>query len=355
MHMRHMRRAWRGLALVLLLGALAAAPWAAGDAVQNLRDMLHKPAPEWEGVLTVGVVPSFPTVNLDGWLAAQSRAFEKQEGYVLVSLRTMTRAGVRAGAAAQTLPDVLLFGMGVFAQPDTLLTPLSGANGVRKALREAGMDGKTRYAVPVALGGYGLLANLDRLEALGWSPDWTLAETLSRAAEAGLAAACPSAPYTAPLTALRSLGAPEALSVRADRPHEKIWADFALDGDYAFYVATQREVKRMETLQARGSGVPTAFLAPEGEAYTDQVLLAGIVRPELTSAGDRDEAHRRACAEAFFAFLLGDEAQGGLGQAQLFSVTGAGPLYEEGTAMAALEAALSGEVALGPSFASLAE
>lgn len=49
-----MRRAWRGLALVLLLGALAAAPWAAGGAVQNLRDMLQKPAPEWEGVLTVG-------------------------------------------------------------------------------------------------------------------------------------------------------------------------------------------------------------------------------------------------------------------------------------------------------------
>ena len=68
-----MRRAWRGLALVLLLGALAAAPWAAGGAVQNLRDMLQKPAPEWEGVLTVGVVPSFPTVNLDGWRCAEPR------------------------------------------------------------------------------------------------------------------------------------------------------------------------------------------------------------------------------------------------------------------------------------------
>ena len=43
-----MRRAWRGLALVLLLGALAAAPWAAGGAVQNLRDMLQNPATEWE-------------------------------------------------------------------------------------------------------------------------------------------------------------------------------------------------------------------------------------------------------------------------------------------------------------------
>lgn len=348
-----MRRAWRGLALVLLLGALAAAPWAAGGAVQNLRDMLQKPAPEWEGVLTVGVVPSFPTMNLDGWLAAQSRAFEKQEGYVIVSLRTMTRAGVRAGAAAQTLPDALVFGMGVFAEPETLLTPLAEPD-VRRALQPAGRDGETRYAVPLAMGGYGLLCNADRLEALRWSEEANLAETMALAGGAGLSAACPKAPYTDPLAALRAMGAPESLSVRADLPHEKIWAEFALDGDYALYVATQREVRRMEVLQERGSGVRTAFLAPEGAVYADQVLLAGIVQPTLTSAGERDAQSRRDCAEAFFDFLLGEEAQAGLVQAQLFSVTGAGPLYEAGTPMGALEASLAGDLELAPGFASLA-
>ena len=188
----------------------------------------------------------------------------------------------------------------------------------------------------------------------GWSEAAGLAETMELAGGAGLSAACPKAPYTDPLAALRAMGAPESLSVRADLPHEKIWAEFALDGDYAFYVATQREVRRMEVLQERGSGVRTAFLAPEGAVYADQVLLAGIVQPALTSAGERDAQSRRDCAEAFFDFLLGEEAQAGLVQAQLFSVTGAGPLYEAGTPMGALEASLAGDLELAPGFASLA-
>lgn len=110
----------------------------------------------------------------------------------------------------------------------------------------------------------------------------------------------------------------------------------------------------MEVLQERGSGVRTAFLAPEGAVYADQVLLAGIVQPALTSAGERDAQSRRDCAEAFFAFLLGEEAQAGLVQAQLFSVTGAGPLYEAGTPMGALEASLAGDLELAPGFAALA-
>ena len=98
----------------------------------------------------------------------------------------------------------------------------------------------------------------------------------------------------------------------------------------------------------------TAFLAPEGAVYADQVLLAGIVQPALTSAGERDAQSRRDCAEAFFAFLLGEVAQAGLVQAQLFSATGAGPLYEAGTPMGALEASLAGDLELAPGFAALA-
>lgn len=224
---------------------------------------------------------------------------------------------------------------------------------MRGALQPAGRDGETRYAVPLAMGGYGLLCNADRLEALGWSEEANLAETMELAGGAGLSAACPKAPYTDPLAALRAMGAPESLSVRADLPHEKIWAEFALDGDYALYVATQREVRRMEVLQERGSACARPF-SRGGRGLRGQVLLAGIVQPALTSAGERDAQSRRDCAEAFFAFLLGEEAQAGLVQAQLFSVTGAGPLYEAGTPMGALEASLAGDLELAPGFASLA-
>ena len=347
-----LRRRWRGAAFLLLLLLLALAPMAAGERVQGLRDRTRRPEPEWEGVLTVGVVASFPTVNLDAYLAAQGRAFAKETGYATVYLRPVTRAGVRAGAAAQSLPDALLFGLNVFAEPQTLFQALPGEYALRDGLSEAGLWQGTRYAVPLALGGYGLLGNRELLEKAGWTGG-TAAEALALCDRAGLAVACPKAPYTDPLVALRQMGAPETAKIRGDLAHEKIWARFALDGEYALYAATQREVCRMETLRAGGSGVETVFLAPEGGAWTDQALLGAVVRSELTRAGAEESAGRAACARAFFEYLLGEEAQGALAQARLFPVVETGPLYEAGSAMADLEASLREGLRLGQSFAAL--
>ena len=84
---RLLRGGGRLIALVLLGAVLFAAPWAAETAVTDVKEKLRGPQPEWTGVLSAGIVPSFPTVNLNGWLAARSREFEKQQGCVLLTLR----------------------------------------------------------------------------------------------------------------------------------------------------------------------------------------------------------------------------------------------------------------------------
>lgn len=344
---------WAGRlgALVLMLAALAAVPWAAGETMPDLKKMLKKPQPVWEGILSVAVVPSFPTVNVNGWLEAQSRIFEKGEGNVLVSVREMTQAGVYAGAAAANLPDVLLFGAGVFDQPQALFSPMRGRVAVREELKSLGCDADgTRYAVPLALGGYGLLGNRNLLDAAGWYPEMTLEETLDLVGKKGMSIACPAMPYTQPLTALQSMGSTGGAQVRSDLAHTKIWPDFALEDRYVFYVATQREVRRMLTLQKNGSEFQSVFLAPEGDAYTDQVLLGGVVRPELTAGGEKDALYRAQWAGKLFSALLGEEAQRELAQAWLFPVTEVEGIYPQGTDMAALEASLSENLTCAPVF-----
>ena len=57
---------WRVLALGLLIAAALAAPWAARTAVVDVKQRLKPEKPAWQGVVAVGVVPSFPTVNVNG-------------------------------------------------------------------------------------------------------------------------------------------------------------------------------------------------------------------------------------------------------------------------------------------------
>lgn len=136
---RLLRGGGRLIALVLLGAVLFAAPWAAETAVTDVKEKLRGPQPEWTGVLSAGIVPSFPTVNLNGWLAARSREFEKQQGCVLLTLREMTAQGVKAAAAAQNLPDLLFFGQGVLDDPAALLLCMETEVSPRAALQNVGV------------------------------------------------------------------------------------------------------------------------------------------------------------------------------------------------------------------------
>ena len=192
---------WRVLALGLLIAAALAAPWAARTAVVDVKQRLKPEKPAWQGVVAVGVVPSFSTVNVNGWLKASFRRFEAQNSGVLVSLRELTETGVRTGAAAGTLPDALLFGMTVPLDAEQLLQPLQDNQSVCSDLQNAGVWGGKRLALPVAMGGYALLGNRKLLDAAGWSPSLNFDDTMALLAEKDMAVATPQMPYTDPLRA----------------------------------------------------------------------------------------------------------------------------------------------------------
>ena len=337
---------WRVLALGLLIAAALAAPGAARTAVVDVKQRLKPEKPAWQGVVAVGVVPSFSTVNVNGWLKASFRRFEAQNSGVLVSLRELTETGVRTGAAAGTLPDALLFGLPVPLDAEQLLQPLPECGSVRSDLQDAGVWGGERCALPVAMGGYALLGNRRLLDAAGWSPSQDFTGTMTLLAEQGMAIAAPKMPYTDPLRALAHMGDTVRVQVDGERPHGKVWPDFVIEEKYAFYVATQREIRRIQALGSAGKGFDTILLVPEGEAYTDQVLLGGVVRPELTAAGREHAEARAQRAEQLLRFLLSEEPQRDLTRAGLFPGTDSGPIYADDGQMAALEQALAAGVVL---------
>lgn len=339
---RLLRGGGRLIALVLLGAVLFAAPWAAETAITDVKEKLRGPQPEWTGVLSAGIVPSFPTVNLNGWLAARSREFEKQQGCVLLTLREMTAQGVKAAAAAQNLPDLLFFGQGVLDDPAALLLCMETEVSPRAALQNVGVQNGARYAVPLAAGAYGLLGDVAQLDAAGWTPQMDAEQTLRLCAEKKLAIACPLLLYTSPESALRAMGDVTGVSMETGKAHFKLWPDFVMERKYAFYVATQREVRRMEILQAAGKGFETVLIVPK-EPYLDQVLLGGAVKPEFT--GQRqDAAYRVQMAGRFLAHLLTEESQHQLSQAGLFPVIDGAAAYEKDSDLGKMEASLQGGV-----------
>lgn len=331
---------WRVAAFLLLMGVIWAASRTARTAVVDVKKKLKPEKTSWEGVVTVGLVPSFPTVNLDGWLQASFRSFEKQQSNVLVSLRKMTTVGVRTGAASGTLPDVLLVGLNILEEPEQLFVPLDDETCIREDLYGAGKVGQTRYALPVAMGGYALMGNRRLLDGVGWSPKCDFAQTMALLAEKGQSVAAPQIANINPMQALTEMGEVGSVQVENSRVHAKVWPDFVLEQKYTFYVGTQREVRRMQTLCSAGKGFETVLMLPKNTAYTDQILLGGVVRSELTNAEVYDREEKEKWSAQLILHLLKEEQQMDLNRAYLFSVLPDQHLYEDGTQMAALEASL---------------
>lgn len=302
----------RVVLLIVLIAVVAVLP----EVVEKMReDELDLPETgKWEGIISCAVVPSFPTVNLNGWLNASFAGFEKGQEKVLVSLKEMTEEGVKVAADEGNLPDILFFGV---TMEDSLGCFVSSA-------------------APVAKGGYGLLGNVNLLDTVGWSPNLSPQEAAGLLSDNDLTIAAPLFSNVSTLDALNHYGDFSSVSVVGDQPHAKVWSGFVLENEFAFYVATQREIRRMETLRASGKGIETVLVPIP---WTDQVLLCGIVRQELTQKG-KNEDRQRVCGE-LMEYLLSEEAQNAISKAALFPVTKGLNVYESDTQMAFLEAALS--------------
>ena len=264
-----MKKIGRFVALIVVCGLMAAAPWAMKTAVVDVRERIKPPYEGWEGVITVGHVPTFPLTGAERVLKERFAAFEAQQEHVMVSVREMTKAGVQAAAAAQAMPDILVCGIGVFDE------------GERKEMR-CGEE------MEIMRGKYALMGNRRMLEEVGWEEKMEMSEVLRLAAEKGMKIAVPKREYSSPGEALRRMGAGEGIEIVEDI-YARVWPDFVLEEKYPLYVATEREVKRMEVLRSAGRGFETVVIKTEESVGEDLKLVGMGVKAELTVRKDDEE------------------------------------------------------------------
>lgn len=316
-----MKTVGRVAAFLLLCVVLFFAPWAIENAVVDVREQIKPKETRWKGVISVGVVPTFSMESAGMWLETCGKAFARENSNVLVTVREMTKAGVQAGAVAQTLPDVLIFGSGVFeaAERETICR----------------MD----HAQPVAAGAYALLGNRELLEKAGWQQNMGTEETLALAQSARLRVAVPRRDYADPLAALQCMG--DVGDAAVQDLYARVWPDFALEEKYALYVATQREILRMCTLQKAGRGFETVLIVPEEPLGAEQTLLCAPVRRELTAR--LDNAAGEEWILRWGDFLEEEAQQAQLASAGLFAVGGNIGLYEEGHPLRCIEEMLQAQ------------
>lgn len=154
-----------------------------------------------------------------------------------------------------------------------------------------------------------------------------------------------SDPVAYPLQETAAASDPGADSARADGAAPEV-ADDALErfiaGELSALPVSQRELSRLVRLRDAGRGPDWACAATGVVAYTDQLLLSGVV-----GQADGDGAEREALAEEFIALLCTGQMQQRLADVGAFSVTGA-RIHSDFSAYAPLDALLNGRRLIVP-------
>jgi hypothetical protein len=328
------------LAFLMLAAALASAPWAMGLLPIRTKAFLKRRPLEWSGILTIAVVPAWGSEGFTAWLSARAREFERENPGVLLSVREMNVAAYLSHKEKRDLPDAVILPAYVELGPDEVFLPLAGFLPARQEALLAGQRAGRQYGLPLALGSYALMGNVPKMDALQLTRTSGGEEILAGMKKSGRGVGCPILPFVHAEEMLKRVGwlreAPVQYVVR-----EKAWPDFALEEKTLLFVASQREVRRMQKLQGAGRCFETTLLLPE-TPYTDQMLLYSLVRSGFSGHG-ADAKQRQKELAAFGAYLLSEEAQKLLGGAWVFSPREDLSLYESGP-MAELERTLAGEV-----------
>lgn len=334
------------------------------------RELLRQRYGGWAGVLRLWVFQGWEGGgSLAAWLNEGIAAFEKLHGGVYIQLTEVSAAALRNFAEGPANPpDMILFPPGLLESP-AHLAALPEASALRAGLEACGVLGEERFALPVALGVYGLVCNRAAFQTppadwhalpetpalkgceywLDWPADgmylrWSRAmETLLAPAPADEAA--PESPRAGEGL---DLGLPA--SAMASRLPRRLPAEFGrqasvykrfVNGEIAAMPATQREITRLRRLSESGRG-PDWIAAARVSAYTDQIALLAVTDCARSALADR-----QALCRAFAALLLREDIQGKLTKAGAFPAISLPPLYAASQGMAQLEAALA-ELTLRP-------
>ena len=300
----------------------------------------------WNGVLRAWVCADWNCAgSFTRWLNTCAASFEKKHDGVYIEftpisvdmLRQMNDSGIRP-------PELVFFSPGTWtpsslkdvAVPDALRSELRGIRG---------------NACPVAMGGYIWVYNRELADgaptvdsAIASLPD-DGARSFSAALIGLLSDVSENTDLEEALPEIGlDLGLPAA-AVEASGFELDIASD-ALDrfirGELSAVPVTQAELSRLIRLRDAGRGPDWDCAAAGRVAYTDQLLMLGVVAQSGDTAQERE-----ALAEAFAASLLDYESQAKLADIGAFSVIGE-RIYSDFSAYAALDTLLNSRELIVP-------
>ena len=270
------------------------------------------------------------------WLNNCAARFEKNHDGVYIeftpvrgeTIRQMTDSGIRP-------PEMIFFSPGTLDDLSAFQA-IDAPDELRNDLRS--ISGK---CYPIAMGGYIQVYNRELTDGtLGSSlalPTDDVSHSYSAAAVALLSDASDDAPSD---IALPDAGLDLGLPTSAMAEEMLTISDDAIDrfirGEIPRIIVSQSELARLIRLRDAGRGPDWNCMTSGTIAYTDQLLMLGIV----IQSGDA-AAERARLAEAFAASLLEYEAQAKLADIGAFSVTGE-RIYSDFSSYAQLDVLLNG-------------
>ena len=327
-----MRKSLQLLCLITVLALIVAAARIFPRLPADSQPYVEKKYAGWNGVLRGWISSEWSCSGIFvRWLNACAAGFEKgHEGVYLEFTEVDASAMADLGGSGIRPPELVLFSPGVQVDASRLL-PIDA---------RPTLDCGTDRALPVAMGGYIWVYNrtlcngapsLNDLDALTLLPDGN-GRCFTGAAIALLSG------HVEGEIALPDPGLDLGLPTMARPSAELMQSEDALtafvNGDLPYLIVSQAELARLIRLRDAGRGPDWACAATGDVACADQLLLLGVV-DQADAAGEQ----REALAEAFAAYLLGEDSQRMLADIGGFAVTDV-QLYPAHSAYAPMEALL---------------
>ena len=340
-----MKRFLHLICLLTVAALLPAALFISRGLPADTRPYVEQKYAGWNGVLRAWVCADWECAgSFTRWLNTCAASFEKSHDGVYIEftpvskeiLQKMSASGIRP-------PEIVLFSPGTLNDL-SLLKAIDAPDALRRELR-----GIVNRAFPVAMGGYIWAYNRELTDdAPTTGSDFAAlpddqAHSFSAAAVALLSdfPSDTSSEETLPDAGL-DLGLPASAVQEAETLITEEAIDSFIRGEIPAVVVSQSELARLIRLRDNGRGPDWECAAAGTVAYTDQLLMLGIVEQSGDAAAERE-----ALAEAFADGLLESDAQAKLADIGAFSVTGE-RIYSDFSAYARLDALINGRELIAP-------
>ena len=338
-----MKRFFHLICLLALAALLPAALLISRGLPADTHPFVEQKYAGWNGVLRAWICVDWECAgSFTRWLNNCAARFEKNHDGVYVeftpvrgeTLRQMSEDGIRP-------PELILFSPGTLDDLSMFKT-IDVPDALRNDLRSVGGS-----SFPVAMGGYIQVYNRELTDGtVGFSLAMPTDDASHSFSSAAIALLCDVAEDSPSDEALPDAGLDLGLPAGAMTEDMLTFSDDAVNrfilGELPAIVVSQGELTKLIRLRDAGRGPDWNCKASGMAAYTDQLLMLGIVNQTGNSSVERE-----ALAEAFAKSLLEYDSQAKLADIGAFSVTGE-RIYSDFSAYAQLDALLNGRELIVP-------